>query len=155
MQIKKLPALSKQVGGSHYKNQNYELAQFSLDVGLNPMVHSAIKYILRDKNDKAEDLDKAVHCLEIYRDWLHQMIANNPKRLTSEYRDFSFNPVSTFVGQLEAYQQAAVLACIQMQSDLQIVETFSEHTWDNIPVICIQTIDDNYAKALEHIERMK
>lgn len=155
MQIEKLPALAKQVGGSHYKNQNYELAQFSLDVGLNPMVHSAIKYILRDKNNKAEDLEKAEHCLEIYRDWLREQIATNPKRLTYEYRDFNFNRVATFVGQLEAYQQASVLACIQLQSDLQIVETFNENSWENIPVICDQTINDNYVKALEHIQRMK
>lgn len=155
MQITKLPSLERQVGGSHYKNQNYELAQFSLDIGLNPMVHSAIKYVLRDKQDKAEDLDKAEHCLTIYRDWLLEMARTNPKRLYYESKGFDFNLVSTFISQFEAHQQAAMIAILQLQSDLQVQEVIEEDLWETIYKISEDLVQDNFNNAIEHIQRMK
>lgn len=114
MEINKLPSLLNQVGGQHYKNQRYELAQFSLDVGLNAMIHSAIKYIIRDKNDKEEDLNKAIHCLEIYADWVELESPNFINVPFNTYLDF--NKVHEFVSQFDYDVKNALLAILALQS---------------------------------------
>nr|DAX35503.1 MAG TPA: protein of unknown function DUF3310 [Caudoviricetes sp.] len=154
MKIVKLPSLSKQVGGNHYKNKHYELAQFSLDVGLSPMIHSAIKYILRDKTDKAEDLEKAQHCVTIFRDWVYCNSNLNPRILNNFNTNMDFNLVSTFLTQFEAHEQAAMLAIIQLQAEVKVFETVSEDFTTNVKADT-DLLLANYKNAIEHIERLK
>lgn len=114
MEISKLPSLVNQVGGQHYKNQHYELAQFSLDVGLNAMIHSAIKYVIRDKGNKEEDLNKAIHCLEIYADWVE---LESPKFINVPFNTYlDFNKVHEFVSQFDYGIKNALLAILTLQS---------------------------------------
>lgn len=57
-------SLKKQIGGTHYKTlaiQPWEIIDAN---GLNFYEGNAIKYILRRKGDRIEDLQKAVHYLE-------------------------------------------------------------------------------------------
>ena len=58
--------LSKQVGGSHYKNYSIQPIEYAMANGLNYCQANAIKYITRyrDKNG-IEDLRKAIHNIEI------------------------------------------------------------------------------------------
>lgn len=154
MKIIKLASLHRQVGGEHYKNRQYELAQFSLDVGLNPMIHSAIKYVLREKNDRAEDLNKAQHCAEIFRDWVTTCATTAPKRLANFNTTMDFDLVATFLSQYEAHEQAAILALIHLQVSVKLIEevlsdfSISRH-------IDVNEVTNACIQALEHIERLK
>jgi hypothetical protein len=68
-----LTALQSQVGGSHYKGLKIQPMEYSIANGLNACAHTAIKYITRKKGDKAkrlEDLDKAIHSIELYKQFI-------------------------------------------------------------------------------------
>lgn len=57
-----------QEGGSHYKGMAIQPMQFSMANGLDACTHTAIKYLVRRKGDKAkraEDLRKAIHCIQL------------------------------------------------------------------------------------------
>lgn len=57
-----------QVGGDHYKGMAIQPMQFSMANGLDACTHTAIKYLVRKKGDKAkraEDLRKAIHCIQL------------------------------------------------------------------------------------------
>lgn len=62
----------QQVGGSHYMDMKIQPMEFSMANDLNACQHTAIKYIVRRKGNRLQDIDKAIHTLHIYR----EMIAN-------------------------------------------------------------------------------
>lgn len=61
-----MSAFDKQEGGDHYVKMKIQPMQYSMANGLDPMQHTAIKYItrFRDKGGIA-DLHKAIHTLEL------------------------------------------------------------------------------------------
>ena len=61
-----MSAFDKQEGGDHYRKLKIQPMQYSMANGLDPMQHTAIKYItrFRDKGGIA-DLHKAIHTLEL------------------------------------------------------------------------------------------
>lgn len=63
-------ASSKQEGGAHYTKLPIQPFEYSMKNGLDPMQHTAIKYItrFRDKNG-LEDLRKAIHTIEMLIEW--------------------------------------------------------------------------------------
>jgi len=67
---KERDALSKQVGGDHYKNMAIQPAEYAYRNKLNNLEGGAVKYVSRhrDKNG-AEDLYKAIHLLEMLIEW--------------------------------------------------------------------------------------
>ena len=65
-------AYDVQVGGDHYRAMAIQPMQFALANGLDMATASAIKYLVRKKGDKtkrAEDLCKAVHCIQLLAQW--------------------------------------------------------------------------------------
>lgn len=62
-------ALDKQIGGDHYERYKIQPIEF-LHVNRIPVIESTIiKYVLRHKSKhKEEDLNKAIHCLEILKE---------------------------------------------------------------------------------------
>jgi hypothetical protein len=68
-------ALGVQVGGSHYKEMKIQPFEFSIANNLNAIQHTAIKYIVRKKGDRdkrLEDIDKAIHTLQIYKEMIER-----------------------------------------------------------------------------------
>ena len=65
-----MSAFDKQTGGDHYSKLAIQPFQYSMANGLDPMQHTAIKYVtrFRDKNG-VEDLKKAIHVLEMLIEW--------------------------------------------------------------------------------------
>ena len=65
-----MSAFDKQVGGDHFNKLEIQPFQYSMGNGLDPMQHTAIKYVtrFRDKNG-VEDLKKAIHVLEMLIEW--------------------------------------------------------------------------------------
>ena len=61
-------AYERQEGGRHYVGMAIQPMQFSMANGLDACTHTAIKYLVRKKGDKAkraEDLRKAIHCIQL------------------------------------------------------------------------------------------
>ena len=62
----------KQVGGDHYKSLPIQPSEFIYRNKLNWLEGNAIKYILRHHvKGGAEDLDKAMHYLELLQEWAY------------------------------------------------------------------------------------
>lgn len=63
-------AIQSQVGGNHYKNQGIQpLEATYANFGYEGIRHScytkALKYLARDKNEHRENLEKAIHVLQM------------------------------------------------------------------------------------------
>ena len=57
-------AAAKQVGGNHYSKHKIQPWDIVDEYGLDHYRATAIKYILRDKDNSRQDIQKAIHCLE-------------------------------------------------------------------------------------------
>ncbi len=55
---------SKQIGGNHYSKHTIQPWDIVDEYQLDHYRATAIKYILRDKRNQREDIQKAIHCLE-------------------------------------------------------------------------------------------
>jgi len=67
-------ALESQVGGDHYKNQGIQPFEITYKnfgyEGLQAAVYTKVnKYLTRDKGDHQENVEKAIHCLQIQLDY--------------------------------------------------------------------------------------
>lgn len=65
--------LDTQVGGRHYKGFAIQPIEFCMVNGLNACQSKVIKYVCRQKGDRAkqiEDLEKAIHVIGIYKQML-------------------------------------------------------------------------------------
>jgi len=61
--------LGSQVGGSHYKDMAIQPMEYSIANKLDPLQHTAIKYVSRHKaKNGVEDIDKAIHCLQMIKE---------------------------------------------------------------------------------------
>ena len=60
-------ALETQVGGSHYASMKIQPIEYTMANAMNPLQHTAIKYISRyqSKGTPIEDLKKAIHSIEL------------------------------------------------------------------------------------------
>ena len=69
--------LAAQVGGDHYKKQGLQpfeitFANFGY-AGVRASVYTKVnKYLTRDKNDHMENIEKAIHCLQIQLEFLER-----------------------------------------------------------------------------------
>lgn len=67
-----MTALNKQVDGSHYQKYKYQPVQYIMDLGMNFALGNAVKYLTRigvDKDKGNIGIDKAIHYVEIFRDY--------------------------------------------------------------------------------------
>ena len=58
-------ALNKQVAGSHYKNQKLQPIELAYMLGQTPAFCKVAKYTTRIKDDPVQQLNKALHCIEL------------------------------------------------------------------------------------------
>ncbi len=59
-----MKSTSKQVGGDHYRKHQIQPWDIIDEYGLNFYEGNALKYLLRRKGDRVEDLQKCIHYLE-------------------------------------------------------------------------------------------
>ena len=59
-------AAARQVGGNHYKGKTFQVWDIIDEYGLDYYLGNSLKYILRQKDNKLEDIKKAIHYLEYY-----------------------------------------------------------------------------------------
>jgi len=70
MKSQNMSALDKQVGGTHYQELGRQPLEVTMDnfgyYGLNAAIYCKVnKYLTRNKGTDIEDIQKAIHCLEI------------------------------------------------------------------------------------------
>jgi len=65
-------ATSNQVGGDHYKILKIQPIELAYQIGGTPAFLNICKYITRNKNDKIEDLAKALHFIELENQFMEQ-----------------------------------------------------------------------------------
>ena len=66
-QVETSIALETQVGGSHYNSMKIQPIEYTMANAMNPLQHTAIKYLSRyqSKGTPIEDLKKAIHSIEL------------------------------------------------------------------------------------------
>jgi hypothetical protein len=74
-----MSALDSQVGGDHYKKQRLQPFEICYETfGYQGVRHSAyvkiLKYLVRDKDDHRQNLEKAIHVLQIQLQFLDKSI---------------------------------------------------------------------------------
>ena len=79
----KISAIDTQEGGSHYKDQKVQPMELAYYIGGTPAFCKLSKY-MRVKEDQAEDLRKAYHCIEFEEEM--QYFA----KLNYKYQDIDF-----------------------------------------------------------------
>jgi len=62
--VAKLDARETQVGGKHYAKHRIQPWDIAIEYNLSYIEGSALKYLLRRKGSRLEDLKKARHCLD-------------------------------------------------------------------------------------------
>lgn len=60
--------LNVQVGGDHYKKLEIQPIEFIQNANLDFCLGNVLKYLVRDKGKRLEDLEKAYHYLSLSRD---------------------------------------------------------------------------------------
>lgn len=107
-----IKSLNTQVGGSHYLKHAIQSLPFAEKIGLSPMCFCAFKYVVRykDKNG-VEDLQKAKHCLHIFRE------CGVEKSI-----DLSEVEITEFLSQFDENQSKALFSIIQLQSNKRLME---------------------------------
>jgi len=63
-------SLNRQVAGTHYLNITYQPVQLTFDVNGTCTFCKVAKYISREKDDMVEQINKAIHCVELEKDLL-------------------------------------------------------------------------------------
>ena len=71
-------ATEQQIGGSHYKQFKTQPMEMAEKLGLPPTIFSAFKYVVRApfKGKFDEDLDKCIHCLQLFAELSDCVILN-------------------------------------------------------------------------------
>jgi hypothetical protein len=63
-------ALDKQIGGDHYKKMKIQTTEFCMANGLDHCQSNVVKYVCRHEDkDGIKDLDKAIHYLEMLKEF--------------------------------------------------------------------------------------
>ena len=63
-----MSAFKKQVAGKHYLNFAIQPMEFFIKNNISKIDGDIIQYSLREKGDPIENIDKAIHCLELKRE---------------------------------------------------------------------------------------
>ena len=92
-------ALEQQVGGTHYKDMKMQPAELAYKVGGSPMFCKLAKYLTRDKGERVDNLNKALHCIALENEMIDLRCQNYKVYVTGykseEIREFcnQFEPM--------------------------------------------------------------
>ena len=90
----KISAIDTQEAGNHYKNQKVQPMELSYYLGATPAFCKLSKYIGRIKEDQAEDLRKAYHCIE-FEEEMQYYAKRNYKYQELEFVEYWINRHTT------------------------------------------------------------
>lgn len=112
--------LDVQIGGDHYKRFGIQPVEFALANGLDTCSANALKYLVRRKGDRVEDLRKAVHYIDIRLDW-------KPRAITAaefcEANRLNYNESSVVV----LLEPSPISVPTRLEFAREILESMIEH----------------------------
>lgn len=100
--------LKTQIGGSHYKKFEYQPIEFFMDNQFNAALTYAMKYVSRYPNKNPDDLDKALHCIDLFAEWAIKKLNNEAYPVIIP----SFIEIYRFTKQFDPVISNALLAII-------------------------------------------
>lgn len=109
-----------QVGGDHYKKFDYQPIHFLMDINCNTALGYAIKYVSRYPNKNPDDLDKAVHCLKLYEEWVVKKY--DDEYYVGEQAVLDFLKIHKFTSQFEPKVSSAIQDILSLGSVLTFVD---------------------------------
>lgn len=127
-----MEALKHQVGGDHYRSLAYQPVELCVDVKASPVLNHFTKYLVRDKGERTEQVQKALHCIELERDMV--MAGRTQPTGIRETSQTVFNKLDEFSSQFThpLLIKTAILF-------------FIVGAYDS----CRQLIEDNFMKIVE------
>lgn len=109
-----------QVGGNHYKKFQYQPIHFLMDITCNSALSYAIKYVSRYPNKNPDDLDKAIHCLKLYEEWVIKKY--DDEDYVGEQAVLDFLKIHRFTSQFEPKVSSAIQNILFLSSVLTFVD---------------------------------
>lgn len=109
-----------QVGGDHYKKFMYQPIHFLMDITCNSALSYAIKYVSRYPNKNPDDLDKAIHCLKLYEEWVIKKY--DDEDYVGEQAVLDFLKIHRFTSQFEPKVSSAIQNILFLSSVLTFVD---------------------------------
>lgn len=113
-----------QVGGDHYKKFDYQPVHFLMDINCNTALGYAIKYVSRYPNKNPDDLDKAVHCLDLYGEWVCNRVVDMDYLPDQAMLDFL--KIQEFTSQFEPKVIKAINAILVLASISSLISKETE-----------------------------
>lgn len=107
-------SLETQVGGNHYKKFEYQPIEFFMNSQFNTALTYAMKYVSRYPNKNPDDLNKALHCIDLFYEWAYQKLKTNEAYPVIIHY---FNEIYRFTSQFEPVISNALLAIIACNTD--------------------------------------
>ena len=116
-----------QVGGDHYKKFDYQPIHFLMDINYNTALGYSIKYISRYPNKNPDDLDKAIHCLDLYGEWVSNRLEDIG--YIGDQAILDFVKIQEFTSQFESKVGKAINAILVLASisSLTVEEESFQH----------------------------
>lgn len=144
-------ALETQIGGNHYKKFEYQPIEFFMDNQFNTALTYAMKYVSRYPNKNPDDLDKALHCIDLFYEWAYQKLKANESYLVAIP---VFNEIYRFTNQFEPLISNALQAIIVCHTDYFRVIPLEDRTFkEQVPDF--KQLQHNVTKAKEAIEQVR
>lgn len=144
-------ALDTQIGGNHYKKFEYQPIEFFMDNQFNTALTYAMKYVSRYPNKNPDDLDKALHCIDLFYEWVYQKLkANETYPIITPF----FNEIYRFTNQFEPVISNALQAIIACHTDYFKVLPLEDRTFSK-QVPDFKQLQYNVTKAKEAIEQVR
>ena len=91
-----MSALNHMVGGSHYK-QKMQVIQVTYLLGASPCWKMVAKYITRKKDNPKQDLEKAIHCIQLEDELLELRCS----KYITEMQEYEHPTIKEFAEQFE------------------------------------------------------
>lgn len=144
-------SLETQIGGNHYKKFEYQPIEFFMDNQFNAALTYAMKYVSRYPNKNSDDLDKALHCIDLFAEWAIKKLKYNeiyPIIIPS------FIEIYRFTKQFDPVISNALLAIIACNSDYFKSSSIEGSKFKN-QVPDFKQLQSNVANAKAAIEQVR
>lgn len=145
-------ALETQIGGNHYKKFEYQPIEFFMDNQFNAALTYAMKYVSRYPNKNPDDLEKALHCIDLFYEWAYQKLkANDTYPVIIPF----FDEIYHFTSQFEPVISNALLAIVACNTDYFRAIPLEDRNGLKEQVSNFSQLQSNVSKAKAAIEQVR
>lgn len=145
-------ALETQIGGNHYKKYEYQPIEFFMDNNFNAALTYAMKYVSRYPDKNPDDLDKALHCIDLFYEWAFAKLkASDAYPVIIPF----FDEIYRFTSQFEPIISNALLAIVACNTDYFRAIPLEDRNGLKEQVSNFSQLQSNVSKAKAVIEQVR